>query len=204
MIKAGKIHKERAIQILSACFDANKTVNYIVKQDAKRKERIRALMDYSFDMCLNAEQIYLTDDLNGVIIASHSDDKLPILEEAFLTVKFVLQVTGIEGIRRALKREHYIKSQHPEDEEFLYIWFMAVDKNAQGKGIGSSMVNEIIRMSNEEQISIYLETSSQANLKFYKKLGFEVYHVSDESLFGYELFFLKRLPDTAKIDRYNS
>lgn len=195
MIKADKTHKEKVIEILSECFETNKTVNWIVKQDSKRKERIRDLMDYSFETCLEAGQIYLTDDLTGVIIFSNSDDKLPILEEAYLTIQFVLKVTGIEGIGRALRREEYISQFHPKDEEFIYIWFIGLKKTEQGRGVGSAMLQEVINRSNDEKIPVYLETSNEQNLNFYKKYGFKVYHISPEDMFGFKLYFLRRLPD---------
>jgi ribosomal protein S18 acetylase RimI-like enzyme len=155
MITADKTHKERVIEILSECFDGNKTVNYIVKQDEKRKERVRELIDYSFDACVESGQIYLTNDQNAVIICSLSVDKLPILEEAFLTLKFVFKVVGLDGISRILKREKYISSFHPQDEEFIYIWFIGVKNGDQGKGLGSSLLEEVIEVS-EQKKNAYL------------------------------------------------
>lgn len=195
MIKADKIHKEKVIEILSECFETNKTVNWIVKQDSKRKERIRHLMDYSFEACIETGQIFLTEDLTGVIICSNSEDKLPILEEAYLTIQFVWKVTGINGIGKALKRERYINQHHPQDQEFIYIWFIGLKKTEQGRGVGSAMLQEIIDVSNKEQIPVYLETYTERNLNFYKKHGFEVYHISPEEIFDFKLYFLRRLPD---------
>ena len=195
MIQADKTHKERVIEILSECFEKNKSVNWIVKQDSKRKERIKDLMNYSFEACIETGQIYITEDLTGAIICSNSDDKLPILEEAYLTFQFVVKVTGIEGIGKTLRREKYINSFHPKDEEFIYIWFIGLKKSEQGRGVGSAMLQEVINQSNNEKKAIYLETSNEQNLKFYKKHGFEVYHISPEDMFGFDLYFLRRLPD---------
>ncbi len=195
MIEADKTHKEKVIEILSECFETNKTVNWIVKQDSKRKERIRHLMDYSFEACIETGQIYITENHTGVIVCSNSDDKLPILEEAFLTLRFVLKVTGIEGIGKALRREKYINQFHPQDEEYIYIWFIGLKKTEQGRGVGSSMLQEVITRSNNEQTPIYLETSNERNFNFYKKHGFEVYHISPDDMFGFKLYFLRRLPD---------
>ncbi|MCW3109035.1 MAG: GCN5-related N-acetyltransferase [Segetibacter sp.] len=200
MIKAGNIHKERIIELLAECVDTNKSVNWIVKQDSKRKERIRDLLDYSFDTCIDSGQIYLTDDQNGVIICSMSDDKLPFLEEAYLTARFVINVTGIDGIGKALRREEYVTSFHPHDHEFIYIWFIAVDKTAEGKGVGSKMLREILDKSDNEKLPVYVETSEERNLKFYQKHGFEIYHTSEEEMFGFKLYFLRRLPENFNED----
>ena len=194
MFQADKSHKEKVIEILSECFEKNKTVNWIVKQDSKKQERIRDLMDYSFEACIETGEIYLTDDLTGVIIYSNSDDKLPILEEAYLTLQFVLKVTGIDGIGKALRREQYINQFHPKDQEFIYIWFIGLKKTEQGRGIGSAMLREVINISNKENLPIYHETSNEKNLNFYQKHGFEVYHISPEDIFGFKLYFLKKLP----------
>jgi len=196
MIKAGKIHKNRVIDLLAECIDKNKSVNWIVKQDSKRKERIRHLVDYSFEICIEAEQIYLTDDQNGVVICSMSDDKLPFLEEAWQTARFVLNVTGIEGIGKAFRRERYVTSFHPTDQEFMYILFLAVDKSKQDTGLGTLMLNELSKTANRENVPIYLETSEERMVGFYQKNGFEIYHVSDESLFGFKLYFLRKMPAT--------
>jgi len=193
MITADKTHKQRVIEMLSECFDGNKTVNYIIKQDEKRKERVKNLIDYSFDACVDSGQIYLTNDNNAVIICSLSVDKLPILEEAFLTLRFVFKVIGIDGIRRVLKREKYIDAFHPQDEEFIYIWFIGVNQFEQGKGLGGSLLKDVIHESERKKVPIYLETSVERNLTFYQKYGFELYHVADEDIFGYKLYFLRRL-----------
>jgi ribosomal protein S18 acetylase RimI-like enzyme len=107
-------------------------------------------------------------------------------------------VTGIDGIGKALRREKYVTSFHPQDEEFIYIWFLAVDERMTGKGIGSSLLQELINKSNREALPIFVETSSESNLLFYHKHGFENYHISDEEMFGFKLYFLKRVPDSPK------
>jgi hypothetical protein len=40
--------KSHVVDILAHSFIDNKSVNYIVKQDSKSFNRVRALMDYSF------------------------------------------------------------------------------------------------------------------------------------------------------------
>jgi GNAT superfamily N-acetyltransferase len=193
VIKADKTHKAKVIEILSECFEANKSVNLIVKQDARKQERIGHLMDYAFEACIEAGQIYLNNDLTAAIICSHSEDKLPILEEAYLTAKLVWRVTGIGGIGRAMRRERYVNHFHPKGEEFIYIWFIGVKASERGRGAGSELLKQIINESTLQKIPIYLETSTEQNLSFYQKHGFNIYHISPQEVFGFELYFLKRL-----------
>lgn len=51
MLRADYNDKDRVVDILVSSFDDNKSVNYIIKQDTKRTQRIKRLMEYSFDIC---------------------------------------------------------------------------------------------------------------------------------------------------------
>lgn len=51
MKKATYRDKDLIVDILAKSFDTNQSVNYIVKQDNRRLQRIKALMDYSFEVC---------------------------------------------------------------------------------------------------------------------------------------------------------
>ena len=46
MVRAEANKKSVVIDVLAASFDDNRSVNYVVKQDAKRKNRIRGLTVY--------------------------------------------------------------------------------------------------------------------------------------------------------------
>jgi hypothetical protein len=73
MIKANYGDKERIIKILAQSFDDNKSVNYIIPQDKKRKQRIRQLMAYSFDICLQYGKVFLSDDKKACVKRQTSD-----------------------------------------------------------------------------------------------------------------------------------
>lgn len=62
MIRANYKDKELIVNILAHSFDQNKSVNYIVKQDNKRAQRMKKLMEYSFDVCHLFGDVYMTDD----------------------------------------------------------------------------------------------------------------------------------------------
>ena len=57
MLKATYNDKELILDILCKSFDKNNSVNYVVRQDKKRKKRIRVLMDYSFEIWDQSEKL---------------------------------------------------------------------------------------------------------------------------------------------------
>lgn len=188
MTKADYGDKQRVIDILADSFDSNKSVNYIVKQDQKRASRLRALMDYSFEVCFHFGEVYLSDDKNACALILYPDKKRTTLKSILLDVKLIFFCVGIENIKKALDRESKIKKLQP-DEAMYYIWFIGVDPKFQNTGIGSRLLSEVIEDGRNKKRALYLETSTMKNLPWYKKFGFKVYNELDIS---YKLFFLKR------------
>ena len=187
MIKAENDDKDLVVGILTKSFDTNQSVNYIVQQDEKRSERIKSLMDYSFEVCYAFGDIFLSDDKKACALVLFPDQKRTTLKSIILDVKLIFNSIGITNIAKAMGRESKIKSLQAK-EQMYYLWFIGVDPKYQGSGIGSQLMQEIIEDSRKQQLPIYLETSTVKNLPWYKKFGFEIYN---ELQLSYKLYFLK-------------
>lgn len=188
MMKASYNDKNLVIDILTKSFDTNQSVNYIVKQDDNRIERVRALMDYSFEVCYLFGEVYLSNDKKACALILYPDKKKTTLNSIWLDAKLILSCVGLENIKKAMARESKIKQLQPK-EPMYYIWFIGVDPAYQSSGIGSELLNEVIQDSSLKKRPIYLETSTLKNLPWYKKFGFDIYNELDLS---YKLFFLKK------------
>ena len=188
MIKATYDDKELIIDILTDSFQTNQSVNYIVKQDSKRIQRVRALMDYSFEVCHDFGDVFLSDNKKACALVLYPDKKKTTLKSILLDVKLILSCVGIGNIKKALGRESKIKKLQPK-ELMYYIWFIGVDPAHQNSGIGTELLNQIITDSIQKKRPIYLETSTLKNIPWYKKFGFDVYN---ELELTYKLFFLKK------------
>jgi hypothetical protein len=188
MIKASRNHQSRVIEILTKSFEDNQSVNYIVKQDSKRSERIKALMDYSFEVCFMFGEVYLSDDQKGCALVLYPDQKSLSIKSALMDVQLLLNAIGLTRVGKAMSRESAIKSNYPKDPIY-YLWFLGVINSDQNKGIGSQLLKEIIIDSQKQHKPIYLETSTIKNIPWYKKFGFSIYNELD---FGYKLFMLRK------------
>ena len=188
MMKASYDDKNLVIDILTKSFDTNQSVNYIVKQDGNRIERVRALMDYSFEVCYLFGEVFLSNDKRACALILYPDKKKTTLKSIWLDAKLILSCVGVENIKKAMTRESKIKELQPK-EPMYYIWFIGVDPAYQSSGIGSELLNEVIKDSSLKKRTIYLETSTLKNLPWYKKFGFDIYNELDLS---YKLFFLKK------------
>ena len=188
MIRAEYKDKELVVDILTESFNDNKSVNYIITQDKKRRQRIRKLMDYSFDVCHSFGNVFITDDKKGCALILFPDKKKTNLKSILLDVKLILTCTGLSNLGKAMSRESKIKKLHPK-ELMYYLWFIGVDSNEQHKGIGSALMQDLIKEGIKKKRSIFLETSTLKNIPWYEKFGFTIYNELD---LGYRLFFMKK------------
>lgn len=192
MKKADYDDKDLVINILVKSFDTNQSVNYIVKQDQKRIRRISALMDYSFEICYLSGDVFLSGDKKACALVLYPDKKKTTLKSIILDMKLIFSCIGIENIKKALARESKIRQLQPKDQMY-YLWFIGVDPGYQREGIGSDLLNNIIKDSHHKERPVYMETSTLKNLPWYQKFGFQIYNELD---LDYKLIFLKRELDS--------
>lgn len=188
MMKAEYKDKGLIADILTKSFNDNKSVNYIVKQDGKREQRLRSLMEYSFDICYLFGDVFLSDDKKGCALIVLPDKKKSNLKSILLDLKLIFNCTGLSNVSKAMDREAKIKKLQPK-ELLYYLWFIGVNPADQNKGIGSNLLSEVIDEGMSKQRTICLETSTVKNLPWYEKFGFKIYNELDLS---YKLFFLKK------------
>lgn len=191
MQKATYTEKERIIHILSKSFDDNQSINYIVKQDKNRERRIRALVDYSIDVCRYFGEVFISEDKDACALILYPGRKKTTLKTIFLDIQLILQCVGFGNIKKTLRRESLIKRKQPR-VPMTYIWFIGVDPVQQNKGKGSLLLESILEESKQMKRMVCLETSTLKNLPWYQKFGFKIYHEED---LGYKLYFLSYTPD---------
>jgi ribosomal protein S18 acetylase RimI-like enzyme len=188
MKRVGANQKSLVVDILTKSFDDNKSVNYVVKQDKKRVSRIRGLMDYSFDVCDAFGDVWMTEDEQACALVLYPDKKKSSIRSILWDVKLATSVIGLSRIGKVLGREAKINALHPKDS-FSYLWFIGVAPGNQNRGRGSRLLEEIVHDSEMKRRPVYLETSVDRNLPWYKKYGFEVFQTLDV---GYSLYMLRR------------
>lgn len=70
-----------------------------------------------------------------------------------------------------------MQRQQPRDPHHWYLSRLATDPDAQGRGLGSAVLQPVLERCDGEGVGAYLETAVERNLGFYARHGFRV---SDE------------------------
>ncbi|MEP6738177.1 MAG: N-acetyltransferase [Chryseolinea sp.] len=188
MRKASSTDRKLIVYILSDSFDANSSVNYVVKQDSHRSDRIRGLMEYSFDICRKYRDVWTSEDKSACALILLPDKKQFSFASTWWYIKLATTVIGISRINQVLNRESMITTFHSKSP-FAYLWFIGIKESNQNKGVCSSLPSDIIRAYDMERRPIYLETSVDRNLPWYLKHRFEIFETIE---LGYPLTFLRR------------
>lgn len=187
MQEARSEDKGLIIDILTESFKDNQSVNYLIPADNRRLNRIRALMDYSYETCKLFGKVYLSDDKKGCALVSFPERKKTTLKSLWLEVALILNGIGFANISKAISREKAISKNYPS-APIYYLWFIGVQPDSQNNGVGKKLMEEIIAESERLKRPIYLETSTVKNIPWYKKFGLNVYNQLD---FGYTLFLIR-------------
>ena len=188
MIQASYHHREKVIRILADSFSANQSVTYVIRQDARQRQRLAGLIAYSFDLCLTFGQGWLSDDGSGCALVLFPDRKRTTWQTLWWEATLVSTVFGVANVPRVLRRENAIRGAHPPTP-FAHLWYVGVDPDRQGQGIGSRLLTELIEEYEQQHRPVYLETSTARNVPWYERHGFEVYR---RLFFSYELLMLRR------------
>lgn len=83
------------------------------------------------------------------------------------------RVVGVRRVPRLAALEQ-IERAHPKTPPHHYLAVLGTDPAHQGRGVGSALVEPVLRECDEAGVHAYLESSKESNLPYYRRHGFEV------------------------------
>lgn len=185
-----KEDKDIVLKILGEAFLKNKSIQFIVRN---KEKNIHLLLEYCFYNTLKNGKVFLNNENNAVALILYSEKKSSSLHLIYLQIILIIKVIGIFNVLNVLKREKAIKKNHPK-EDFIHLWYIGVKQKNTGKRKGTELLNDIIKYHKKEKKDFYLETSTEKNLPFYNRLGFNIINQTTKEI-PYLLYILKREKD---------
>lgn len=165
--------KKLVIKIITDTFLDNPAVLWTIKKTGDRKKHIRRLANYAFYKSLNRDGVFISDNNKGVALIYQFNKKSFSFREFFAELNFAFRSIGIFRIPKILKREKLRNSLRPKDGNYIYFWFMGVEKG--GNEAGQELKRGIFNIADKLALPIYLETSVLRNKTVYEKIGFQTF-----------------------------
>ncbi len=191
MTKASFSDKETVVSILHSAFepiyDAN-SINFIVKQDKKRSQRIRVLMEYLFENCLNFGEVLLSDNREACILLKYPHTERLNFNELFWLLKLAFKCVGLFNVPKVLKRQVTLKKHHIKTP-YIHPVIMGAKNEVNGLGIGVRLIKQLINQYSQNELPVIIETTTDQNLKIYKRFGFSVFKKIQTK--DFPLYFLR-------------
>jgi ribosomal protein S18 acetylase RimI-like enzyme len=180
MRQATSQDQEQVIAIIAAAFEDNARVNWVVKQDGRKKQRIRELIRYAFETALPRKGVFISSNEKAVALCYRMNLKPDSLYDFYIKLRLGIKAISPERIFYVLKRQAAISAQRPKDGNYLYFWFLAVEQEGRGRGAGLELSRHMFELSRKENIPIYAETSDERTSRIYQRFGFTLYHTFEQ------------------------
>jgi ribosomal protein S18 acetylase RimI-like enzyme len=108
---------------------------------------------------------------------------------------------GRAGFRRLIAYDHVARELHHEFASMPH-WYLAaigVEPEHQGQGIGSELMQPVLRRADAAGFASYLETHRPENVRLYERHGFEVVRRVDLPGHPIPLWAMLRRPQPVKV-----
>lgn len=181
------IDKQRIIDTLTQAFLEDDCVTYVIKHDKNHSKRVRALIEYSYKWGEYCGKFYTNNDCSAVILSLDAQRRTYNFRAVLWDLILTRDSLGICKLPQAFRREMKIKECHAPNA--IYLWYIGVLPEKQNQGLGTELMKKIIEDSEAQKRPIYLETTLDRNVQFYKSFGFEIFHTLH---FDKPLYMLRR------------
>lgn len=163
----------RAVELLARAFDNDPFIDWVARPDAKREEAIRMW----FDVCLRRltlpfGEVWVTGDFSGVSMWTPPGTFKVSLADQLRSVGQYVRGMQLRRMPARFAAFDQIERHHPKVPHF-YLFFLGVDPERQGEGIGSRMMTNMLQRCDAENMPAYLEATHTGLIPFYARLGYQ-------------------------------
>ena len=168
MIRTANADDSSAITVsLARAFDDDPVASYALPSDAKRPGQLQRFYRERLRTLLADELVFCDEERHAAALWAAPDRWHTPLSELLRTRIFSwrtpLFLAG--GLR--------VERRHPTEPHY-YLAILGVDPSAQGRGLGSAVLQPMLDRCDTEGVPAYLESSKATNVPFYERHGFRV------------------------------
>ena len=183
--------KNLVAEILVSAFlplKEDNSIDLLVKQDNKRAERMKFLMEYLFEKAYNFGEIYISDNNKACVLVSYPYKERITLKTILLDFQLVIKCIGFSRVFKVLKRQWKVKRNYPKGKYIIPL-IMGVTNECKGNGTAARLMIQVKNYHKNNKLPVIVDAASKKNVILYQKFGFKVFK-EDNSL-GFPIYFLR-------------
>ena len=168
-----------ATAVLADAFHDDPLWSAVFAGDGEREATYRAFVETPLRYSLRYGGVHASSGLLEGIVAWVPGDRADMSTWGLLASGAFGSMMRI-GPRAGKALQHVFapwsraRREHMRGRPFVYLTVVGVGRADQGRGIGSRLMRSIGEASDGSGLPVYLETETEANVRFYQRLGFRV------------------------------
>lgn len=165
---------DRVADVMGRAFDDDPVINFMVKQDARRRERLLTFMRAGIrKLTFPYGETWTADGFEGAALWNPPNGRPHGLMSDLRMLPTLVRVAGLSGVPRVVGAFQVAEAKHPKQPHY-YLLGLGVEPDQQGRGIGTQLMAPVLEKADREGLPAYLESSKERNLPLYQRNGFEV------------------------------
>jgi len=189
--KASYKDKDLVAEILTSAFESSNeasSINLTVKQDERRVDRMKILMEYLFERAILFGEVFISDNEKACLLVKYTHLEKTTLKTIKLDLRLAFKCIGIERVYKVLKRQQIAKRNYPKGKHIRPV-ILGVKKEMNGKGTAARLLLKLMHHFKDNKLPVILDAASEKNVNLYQKFGFKIIK-KDDSL-GFPMWFLR-------------
>lgn len=165
--------RRQVITALCRAFFDDRIYRWLVPDDVQRRRSSADFYSRFVDACWPHGGVYAAGAGTGAALWIPPGRQLVGDDQAEVFGRALLETAGDDaGAARMARLFELLDENHPV-EPCWYLAFMGVEPPAQGRGIGSGLLAEVLGQADRDQMPAYLEAACPENVRLYGRHGFQ-------------------------------
>jgi ribosomal protein S18 acetylase RimI-like enzyme len=173
--KATLADAPRLAQVLASAFQDDPVIAWIFPDEHRRRRVLPAFMEFRLrKLAFPHDEVWMTAGgaAAAVWLPPPGRWQLPLPQR----LRLLPPLVRFFGLRTAsiLGGLNRMEERHPHDPSHWYLFILGTEQAAQGRGLGSALLAQVLTRIDADGMPVYLESSNERNLALYGRHGFEM------------------------------
>jgi ribosomal protein S18 acetylase RimI-like enzyme len=173
--KATLTDAPRLAQALASAFQDDPVIAWVFPDERRRRAVLPAFMEFRLrELAFPHDQVWMTAGGAAAAVWLPPPGRWQLSRPQRLGLLPAL--VRFFGLRTAsvLAGLERMEARHPDDRSHWYLFILGTEEAAQGRGLGSALLAQMLARVDADGMPVYLESSNERNLALYGRHGFEI------------------------------